>query len=171
MKAFYYVIYISHSGLEYFVFRCLVDMHPNAQASIPCGLMSLLHNDHNQTHRMYAREARTCTSFESTRAIFITRRCNNRAMTAVFGRLPLFLHLGQTFPSLVMSLNEYSSFLIVFSALQDTRTHVVVELYDTERSYVEALQILVNVSIFIDWIESDERSILRKMQFFSKPKK
>ncbi|XP_076549111.1 rho guanine nucleotide exchange factor 17 isoform X2 [Osmia lignaria lignaria] len=26
----------------------------------------------------------------------------------------------------------------------DTRTHVVVELYDTERSYVEALQILVN---------------------------
>lgn len=30
--------------------------------------------------------------------------------------------------------------------LQDTRTHVVVELYDTERSYVEALQILVNVS-------------------------
>lgn len=35
-----------------------------------------------------------------------------------------------------------------FSVLQDTRTHVVVELYDTERSYVEALQILVNVSIF-----------------------
>nr|KAF7427605.1 hypothetical protein H0235_007299 [Vespula pensylvanica] len=28
---------------------------------------------------------------------------------------------------------------------RDTRTHVVVELYDTERSYVEALQILVNV--------------------------
>ncbi|XP_051171015.1 rho guanine nucleotide exchange factor 17 isoform X2 [Leptopilina boulardi] len=27
---------------------------------------------------------------------------------------------------------------------KDTRTHVVVELYDTERSYVEALQILVN---------------------------
>lgn len=69
-------------------------------------------------------------------------------MTAVLGRLPRF-HLGQTFPSLIMPLNEYSSFLIVFSALQDTRTHVVVELYDTERSYVEALQILVNVSTFI----------------------
>lgn len=55
------------------------------------------------------------------------------------------LHLGQTLPPLVMSLDEYSSFLIVF---QDTRTHVVVELYDTERSYVEALQILVNVSTY-----------------------
>lgn len=30
---------------------------------------------------------------------------------------------------------------------QDTRTHVVGELYDTERSYVESLQILVEVSI------------------------
>lgn len=30
--------------------------------------------------------------------------------------------------------------------LQDTRTHVVVELYDTERSYVESLQILITVS-------------------------
>jgi hypothetical protein len=30
--------------------------------------------------------------------------------------------------------------------LQDTRTHVVVEIYDTERSYVESLQILVMVS-------------------------
>lgn len=29
---------------------------------------------------------------------------------------------------------------------QDTRTHVVGELYDTERSYVESLQILVEVS-------------------------
>lgn len=115
------------------------------QASIPCDLMSMLHNDYNQTHLTYTREARTCTSFKSARAIFITRRCNNRAMTAVLGRLPLFLHLGQTFPSF----NEYSSFLIVFCTLQDTRTHVVVELYDTERSYVEALQILVNVSIFI----------------------
>lgn len=121
----------------------------STQASIPCGLMSMLHNDYNQTHLTYTCEACTCTSFKSARAIFITRRCNNRAMTAVLGRLPLFLHLGQTFPSLVMSLNEYSSFLIVFCTLQDTRTHVVVELYDTERSYVEALQILVNVSIFI----------------------
>lgn len=111
-----------------------------------------------QTHVKH----RTCTSFISTRAIFITRRCNNRAVTAVLGRLPLFLHLGQTFPPLIMSLNEYSSFLIVFSALQDTRTHVVVELYDTERSYVEALQILVNVSIFIDSID------WKKGRFFTK---
>lgn len=74
-------------------------------------------------------------------------------MTAVLGRHPPYLHLGQTFPSLVMSLNEYSSFLTVFSGLQDTRTHVVVELYDTERSYVEALQILVNVSAFIELID------------------
>lgn len=33
--------------------------------------------------------------------------------------------------------------------LQDTRTHVVVELYDTERSYVESLQILVTVSLYV----------------------
>ena len=32
--------------------------------------------------------------------------------------------------------------------LQDTRTHVVGELYDTERSYVESLQILFEVSIY-----------------------
>lgn len=70
-----------------------------------------------------------------------------------------------------MSLNEYSSFLIVFSALQDTRTHVVVELYDTERSYVEALQILVNVSIFIDSIEFERKSILRKKKFCQETKK
>lgn len=31
--------------------------------------------------------------------------------------------------------------------LQDTRSHIVVELYDTERSYVESLQILVTVSM------------------------
>lgn len=31
--------------------------------------------------------------------------------------------------------------------MQDTRTHVVGELYDTERSYVESLQILIEVSI------------------------
>lgn len=36
-----------------------------------------------------------------------------------------------------------------YCLFQDTRTHVVVELYDTERSYVEALQILVNVSTTI----------------------
>lgn len=29
---------------------------------------------------------------------------------------------------------------------KDTRTHVVVELYDNERTYVESLQILVTVS-------------------------
>lgn len=39
---------------------------------------------------------------------------------------------------------------------------MVVELYDTERSYVEALQILVNVSIFIDSIEFEGKSILHK---------
>lgn len=31
--------------------------------------------------------------------------------------------------------------------IQDTRTHVVGELYDTERSYVESLQVLVEVSL------------------------
>lgn len=31
--------------------------------------------------------------------------------------------------------------------LKDTRTHVVGELYDTERSYVESLQILIEVSV------------------------
>lgn len=29
--------------------------------------------------------------------------------------------------------------------MQDTRTHAIGELYDTERSYVESLQILVTV--------------------------
>lgn len=29
---------------------------------------------------------------------------------------------------------------------QDTRTHVVVELYETEKSYVEALQTIVTVN-------------------------
>uniref|UniRef100_T1J1Q2 Tryptophan 2,3-dioxygenase n=1 Tax=Strigamia maritima TaxID=126957 RepID=T1J1Q2_STRMM len=33
---------------------------------------------------------------------------------------------------------------LTLCVLQDTRTHVVGELYDTERSYVESLQILVN---------------------------
>lgn len=33
-----------------------------------------------------------------------------------------------------------------FFVFQDTRSHIVVELYDTERSYVESLQILVTVS-------------------------
>lgn len=37
-----------------------------------------------------------------------------------------------------MSLNDH--------VIKDTRTHVVGELYDTERSYVESLQILVEVS-------------------------
>jgi len=35
---------------------------------------------------------------------------------------------------------------IALFLFQDTRTHVVVEIYDTERSYVESLQILVMVS-------------------------
>lgn len=37
--------------------------------------------------------------------------------------------------------------LFFFLLLQDTRTHVVVELYDNERSYVESLEILVTVMI------------------------
>lgn len=44
---------------------------------------------------------------------------------------------------------------------------MVVELYDTERSYVEALQILVNVSIFIDSIEFERKSILHKKKMLS----
>lgn len=32
---------------------------------------------------------------------------------------------------------------------QDTRTHVVVELYETEKSYVDALDILVKVRYFL----------------------
>lgn len=43
--------------------------------------------------------------------------------------------------------------LIVFNTvglLQDTRTHAIGELYDTERSYVESLQILVTVSKTLD---------------------
>lgn len=43
---------------------------------------------------------------------------------------------------------------------------MVVELYDTERSYVEALQILVNVSILIDSMDKKkkERSVLLNEQ-------
>jgi len=33
--------------------------------------------------------------------------------------------------------------------LQDRRTHIVVEIYDTERSYVESLQTLVMVSMLL----------------------
>jgi hypothetical protein len=33
--------------------------------------------------------------------------------------------------------------------LQDRRTHVVVEIYETERSYVESLQTLVMVSMLL----------------------
>ncbi|XP_058793844.1 uncharacterized protein LOC131665757 isoform X2 [Phymastichus coffea] len=40
----------------------------------------------------------------------------------------------------------------------DTRTHVVVELYDTERSYVEALQILVNK--YLQTLKSPENAHL-----------
>lgn len=38
----------------------------------------------------------------------------------------------------------------VVAYMQDTRTHVVSELYDTERSYVESLQIIIEVSINLD---------------------
>ncbi|XP_033212658.1 rho guanine nucleotide exchange factor 17 isoform X2 [Belonocnema kinseyi] len=49
-------------------------------------------------------------------------------------------------PELLAELLRGSSERVARAATQrnDTRTHVVVELYDTERSYVEALQILVN---------------------------
>lgn len=33
--------------------------------------------------------------------------------------------------------------------LQDTRTHVVVELFNTEKSYVDSLETIVKVSRFI----------------------
>lgn len=33
--------------------------------------------------------------------------------------------------------------------LQDRRTHIVVEIYETERSYVESLQTLVMVSMLL----------------------
>lgn len=36
--------------------------------------------------------------------------------------------------------------LVFYLWFQDTRTHVVVELYETERSYVESLEFLVKVS-------------------------
>lgn len=39
-----------------------------------------------------------------------------------------------------------SNSMITHQTSQDTRTHVVGELYDTERSYVESLQILIEVS-------------------------
>ncbi|XP_043483895.1 rho guanine nucleotide exchange factor 17 isoform X2 [Leptopilina heterotoma] len=49
-------------------------------------------------------------------------------------------------PELLAELLRGSSERVARAPAQrnDTRTHVVVELYDTERSYVEALQILVN---------------------------
>lgn len=88
---------------------------------------------------------RTCASFVSARAIFITER----DATIIEWQLCVYASsppLGQALPFFRMSLNKYFNNCLFF-ALQDTRTHVVVELYDTERSYVEALQILVNVSI------------------------
>jgi len=40
--------------------------------------------------------------------------------------------------------------------LQDRRTHIVVEIYDTERSYVESLQTLVMVSMLL-WCKTRMR--------------
>lgn len=67
---------------------------------------------------------------------------------------------------------------------QDTRTHVVGELYDTEKSYVESLQILVNVSqIFhhhhprrlhffsIDWLIDWPWLIVPPVQKYMRPLK
>lgn len=63
----------------------------------------------------------------------------------------IFIHtIAQSFFLIVNELDIYKMlfhYIVVINfVFQDTRTHVVVELYDTERSYVEALQILVNVS-------------------------
>lgn len=70
-------------------------------------------------------------------------------MTAVLDLLSSPSPFRDLYTNALLFSNLYSTSIIVLSALQDTRTHVVVELYDTERSYVEALQILVNVSTFI----------------------
>ncbi len=43
--------------------------------------------------------------------------------------------------------NRIGGRLFLIFSLQDTRSHIVVELYDTERSYVESMQIIVTVSI------------------------
>lgn len=50
---------------------------------------------------------------------------------------------------------------------------MVVELYDTERSYVEALQILVNVSTFTKFDRSEKRDrLFTKLDFsFARRKK
>lgn len=143
------ISYISHPGLKTSSFiGILMSACSLNTLRLVVHITLRLHYELNvHTHVKH----RTCTSFVSARAIFITRRCNNRVVTAVLGRLPHSLHVGQMLPPFITSLNEYSSFLIVFSTLQDTRTHVVVELYDTERSYVEALQILVNVSTY--WLD------------------
>lgn len=44
---------------------------------------------------------------------------------------------------------------------------MVVELYDTERSYVEALQILVNVSILIDLMNKRKKRSNIHSYFFT----
>lgn len=119
--------------------RCV----PGTQYLAACHAFTL-HSDHNRVRYTHARDVshvcvfrkRTCDLHHGT------RRDDNR-VTAVYASSP---PLGQALPFFRMSLNEYFNNCLFF-ALQDTRTHVVVELYDTERSYVEALQILVNVSI------------------------
>ena len=49
--------------------------------------------------------------------------------------------------SLSLSLSV-SLFLYLLIFWQDTRTHTIGELYDTERSYVESLRTLVTVTTF-----------------------
>jgi hypothetical protein len=53
-------------------------------------------------------------------------------------------------------------------AFSDTRTHVVVELYDNERTYVESLQILVTVSFHY---QSRTISLFFLVEIFGTPKK
>jgi hypothetical protein len=49
----------------------------------------------------------------------------------------------------------YLSYVRLFM-LQDRRTHIIVEIYDTERSYVESLQTLVMVSMLL-WYKTRMR--------------
>jgi len=91
--------------------------------------------------------ARTCVHVRRARETLPAARRRRDRATAASGLL------GPS-PSLFADPRMIAGFSSTF---QDTRTHVVVELYDTERSYVEALQILVNVSTRRDSLQ--ERDI------------
>lgn len=40
-------------------------------------------------------------------------------------------------------------FNLILFKIQDTRTHIVVELFNTEKSYIESLETVVKVSIYL----------------------